>query len=283
MAGATAARRSRTRPAHRSPTASCSRRSKTLRIHRRLLPHQARERSGIPGQRHDSARGGGLPSRPDERRSAGRHQFGALPADAQPGGAQSATDLSNPTASLRCWCCPSTRPSTVPRASTSTAIIGGKPAARQLSTSTRLHGRHTHNIQLAADDPVDNELTDLYYYVIPRNKANYSVAWTHRQIHDHGAWLAHRRTAELRRHQAARTHVGLQRVDQLPLHAATDGEPYRRQPHGYEARPRYHVDDLPLLRQRWFSPIGRAYFVEVSYRFGGKPVSRNPAQPCAGF
>src|SRR5262249_6290925 len=35
-----------------------------------------------------------------------------------------------------------------------------------------------HDIQLAPDDPVDNELTDLYYYVIPRTKANYSVAWT---------------------------------------------------------------------------------------------------------
>jgi iron complex outermembrane receptor protein len=36
----------------------------------------------------------------------------------------------------------------------------------------------THTIQLFPGDPVDNELTDWYYYVIPRNKASYSAAWS---------------------------------------------------------------------------------------------------------
>jgi len=36
----------------------------------------------------------------------------------------------------------------------------------------------THTIQLHSGDAADNELTDYYYYVIPRYKASYSVAWT---------------------------------------------------------------------------------------------------------
>src|SRR6185503_8915687 len=35
----------------------------------------------------------------------------------------------------------------------------------------------THDIQLFKGDPVVDELTDYYDYVIPRNKANYSVTW----------------------------------------------------------------------------------------------------------
>jgi outer membrane receptor protein involved in Fe transport len=36
----------------------------------------------------------------------------------------------------------------------------------------------THSIQLHAGDAVDNELTDYYYYVIPRYKATYGASWT---------------------------------------------------------------------------------------------------------
>ena len=27
----------------------------------------------------------------------------------------------------------------------------------------------------------------------------------------------------------------------------------------------------PYYTRSWFSPVGRAYFLEVSYKFGGKP------------
>src|SRR5262249_34343849 len=36
----------------------------------------------------------------------------------------------------------------------------------------------THTIQQFAGDPLDDELTDYFFYVIPKNKGNASVAWT---------------------------------------------------------------------------------------------------------
>ena len=125
-----------------------------------------------------------------------------------------------------------------------------------------------HDIQLAPDVPVDNELTDLYYYVIPRTKANYSAAWTLDKF-----------TATI---------FGT-RLGGLPNY---DGDKRLGPTFVYNASLNYRfsdqwqasliVDNLkdskpgrdsswtsyPYYASRWFSPVGRAYFAEVTYRFG---------------
>jgi iron complex outermembrane recepter protein len=51
-------------------------------------------------------------------------------------------------------------------------------AAGRFDLRASLTDVFTHTIQFHSGDAVDNELTDYYYYVIPRYKATYSVAWT---------------------------------------------------------------------------------------------------------
>ncbi len=125
-----------------------------------------------------------------------------------------------------------------------------------------------HDVQLAADDPVDNELTDLYYYVIPRTKANYSVAWSIDKF-----------TA---------TVFGT-RIGGLPNY---DGDKRLGPTFLYNASLNYRVSDqwqaslvvdnlkdskpgrdpswisYPYYTRSWFGPVGRAYFLEVNYKFG---------------
>lgn len=129
----------------------------------------------------------------------------------------------------------------------------------------------THTIQLSPDSPVDNELTDLYYYVIPRSKANYSVAWTYGKLTTtlYGARLG-----------GLPNYDGTQRLGPTFLYNATFN--YRFNP---RATASFIVDNLfdskpgkdntwtsyPYYASRWFSPIGRAYFLEFNYRFGGTP------------
>jgi len=128
-----------------------------------------------------------------------------------------------------------------------------------------------HEIQLAADDPVDNELTDLYYYVIPRTKANYSVAWS---IDKLTATIFGTRIGGLPNYD------GTQRLG--PTFMYNGSLNYRFNDHWQGS---LVVDNLkdskpgkdstwtsyPYYTRAWFSPVGRAYFAEVTYRFGGKP------------
>ncbi len=118
---------------------------------------------------------------------------------------------------------------------------------------------------------MDNELTDLYYYVIPRSKANYSVAWTYGKLTTtlYGARLG-----------GLPNYDGTQRLGPTFLYNATFN--YRFNP---RATASFIVDNLfdskpgkdntwtsyPYYASRWFSPIGRAYFLEFNYRFGGTP------------
>jgi iron complex outermembrane recepter protein len=127
----------------------------------------------------------------------------------------------------------------------------------------------THTIQLAPDVPVDDELKDLYYYVIPRSKANYSVAWTLDKVTTtlYGARLG-----------GLPNYDGTQRLGPTFLYNASFN--YRFNP---RAALSFTVDNLfdskpgrdstwtsyPYYASRWFSPIGRAYFLDLTYRFGG--------------
>ena len=127
----------------------------------------------------------------------------------------------------------------------------------------------THKIQLFAGDPVVNELTDLYNYVIPRSKANYSVAWTLDQFTTtlYGARLG-----------GLPNYDGTQRLGPTFLYNASVN--YRFSPdaalslivdNAFDSKPGKDTTwtSYPYYARRWFSPVGRAYFVEFNYRFGG--------------
>ena len=127
----------------------------------------------------------------------------------------------------------------------------------------------SHTIQLSPDTPPDDELTDLYYYVIPRSKANYSVAWTY-----------HKLTATLygARLGGLPNYDGTKRLG--PTFLYNTSFDYRFSP---QMSASFIVDNLfdskpgkddtwtsyPYYASRWFSPVGRAYFLEFNYRFGG--------------
>jgi outer membrane receptor protein involved in Fe transport len=127
-----------------------------------------------------------------------------------------------------------------------------------------------HDIQLAPDVPVDNELTDLYYYVIPRTKANFSAAWT---LDKFTATLFGTRIGGLPNYD------GTKRLG--PTFMYNGSLDYRFNDHWNASLVVDNLKDskpgrdatwtsFPYYTRAWFSPIGRAYFLEVSYKFGGK-------------
>lgn len=127
----------------------------------------------------------------------------------------------------------------------------------------------THKVQLFKGDPTVNELTDLYDYVIPRSKASYSVAWTLGKFTTtvHGSRLG-----------GLPNYNGTQRLG--PTFVYNGSLNYRLTP---RASLTFVVDNLldtrpkrdetwtsyPYYSRSWFNSIGRAYFFEASYRFGG--------------
>jgi outer membrane receptor protein involved in Fe transport len=116
---------------------------------------------------------------------------------------------------------------------------------------------------------VVDELTDLYDYVIPRSKASYSVTWTLGKLTTtvHGSRLG-----------GLPDYNGTQRLGPTFVYNASLN--YRFTP---RASLTFVVDNLfdkkpapdstwtsyPYYSRSWFNPIGRAFFVEASYRFGG--------------
>ena len=128
----------------------------------------------------------------------------------------------------------------------------------------------THTIQLFAGDPVVNELTDWYDYVIPRTKASYSASWSLGPVTTtvHGSRLG-----------GLPNYDGTQRLGATSVYNASMN--YRIDPH---ATVTFIVDNLfdtkpyrdstwtsyPYYASRWFSPVGRAFFAEFNYHFGGK-------------
>ena len=125
----------------------------------------------------------------------------------------------------------------------------------------------THTIQLFAGDPVTDELTDLYDYVIPKNKASYAVSWSIRNLTAtvHGSRLG-----------GLPNYDGTERLGATAVYNASLN--YRFTP---EANLTLIVDNLfdtkpgkdstwtsyPYYASRWFSPVGREFFVQFNYHF----------------
>ena len=128
-----------------------------------------------------------------------------------------------------------------------------------------------HTIQLSTDQPVDDQLTDLYYYVIPKDKATYSAGWTLGKFNTtiHGNWLGgipnydgDKRLSPTQVYNASMTYQFTERgVFTFFVNNLFDEKPPRD--------PTW--TSYPYYSRNWFSPIGRAFFFEASYRFGGTP------------
>ncbi|HJP98012.1 MAG TPA: TonB-dependent receptor [Rhodanobacteraceae bacterium] len=126
-----------------------------------------------------------------------------------------------------------------------------------------------HTTQLSPDSPIENEMTDIYYYLIPRTKANASVTWN---IRDFTATLYGSRLGGIPNYD------GTQRLGPTFLYNATFG--YRVTPginvsltvdNLFDSRPPRDTTwtSYPYYSRNWFNAIGRAYFVEMSVKFGG--------------
>jgi len=126
-----------------------------------------------------------------------------------------------------------------------------------------------HRTQLSKDLPVDNEMTDIYYYLIPRTKANASVTWN---FHDFTATLYGSRLGGIPNYD------GTRRLAPTFMYNATLG--YRVTPNInvslivdnlFDARPPH--DDTwtsyPYYYLKWFDAVGRAYFLEMNVKLGG--------------
>ena len=126
-----------------------------------------------------------------------------------------------------------------------------------------------HKTKLSPDSPVDNELTDLYYWLIPRTKANASVTWNYR---DFTTTLYGSRLGGIPNYD------GTQRMGPTFLYNLTMG--YKVTPginvsltvdNLFDARPPRDTTwtSYPYYSRNWFSAVGRAYFVEMSMKLGG--------------
>ncbi|MBN8923400.1 MAG: TonB-dependent receptor [Rhodanobacter sp.] len=127
-----------------------------------------------------------------------------------------------------------------------------------------------HKTQLSADSPVENQLTDLYNYLIPRTKINASATWNFKDFTTtlYGARLG-----------GIPNYVGTQRLGPTFMYNLTMG--YRISP---TINVSLTVDNLfdkrpprdstwtawPYYYRAWFSPVGRAYFLNLSMKFGGR-------------
>lgn len=128
----------------------------------------------------------------------------------------------------------------------------------------------THTIQLFPGDPVVNELTDWYDYVIPRWKASYAVTWTLGPVSTtvHASLLGglpnYDGTERLGSTQVYNGSVTYRPTDRATItvnvNNLLDTRPARDQT----------WTSYPYYASRWFSPIGRAFFVQFGYNFGGK-------------
>ena len=127
----------------------------------------------------------------------------------------------------------------------------------------------THTIQLHPGDAVDNQLTDYYYYVIPRNKLNYSVAWNIGNLTStlHGSRLG-----------GLPNYDGTIRLGATEVYNASLN--YRFSPRAsvtlvvdnlFDTKPQRDPSwtSYPYYASRWFNPVGRTYFAQFSYRLGG--------------
>lgn len=126
----------------------------------------------------------------------------------------------------------------------------------------------THTIQLFAGDPVVNELNDYYDYVIPRYKASYSVAWAIGPVKTtvHGSTLG-----------GLPNYDGTERLGSTSLYNASVSYKLARGAtltlivdNLFDTRPQRDMSwtSYPYYASSWFSPIGRAFFLQANYHFG---------------
>jgi iron complex outermembrane recepter protein len=126
-----------------------------------------------------------------------------------------------------------------------------------------------HRTRLSPDSPVDNEMTDIYYYLIPRTKANASVTWT---FHDFTTTLYGSRMGGIPNYDGtlrlaptfnynATLSYNITRNFNLSLAIDNlfDTKP-RRDP-TWTSYPYYYIP--------WNNPVGRAFFLEASMKLGG--------------
>ena len=127
----------------------------------------------------------------------------------------------------------------------------------------------TNRIQQFPGDPFVNELSDYYTYVIPRSKANYSVAWNYGDFTTtlYGARLG-----------GIPNYDGDQRMGPTMLYNATLNYRYSKNvgvgvtvDNLFDSKPGRDNTwtSYPYYARRWFSPLGRALFVDLSVKFGG--------------
>ncbi|MGH8146494.1 MAG: TonB-dependent receptor domain-containing protein [Rhodanobacteraceae bacterium] len=126
-----------------------------------------------------------------------------------------------------------------------------------------------HETQLSPDSPVDDELTDLYYYLIPRTKANASVTW---RYHDFTTTLYGSRIGGLPNYDGTKRlsptymynfTMGYRVAPTVNVSLAIDNLFNARRPHD----PTW--TSYPYYDRAWFNPLGRAYYLSVDMRFGG--------------
>ncbi|HET9818784.1 MAG TPA: TonB-dependent receptor [Rhodanobacteraceae bacterium] len=127
-----------------------------------------------------------------------------------------------------------------------------------------------HKTKIAEGQPVEDELTDLYYYLIPRTRANASVTWNY---HDFNSTLFVSRlggipnysgTKRLSPTYLANLTLGYDIAPGLKVWLTIDNllDTKPQRPSDWTSYPYYY--------RAWFSPVGRAYYVHLDMKFGGK-------------
>ncbi|GAB2532497.1 TonB-dependent receptor domain-containing protein [Rhodanobacter koreensis] len=125
-----------------------------------------------------------------------------------------------------------------------------------------------HRTQLSPDSPVDNEMTDLYYYLIPRTKANASVTWTY---HDFRATLYGSRLGGIPNYDGTlrlaptfnyNLTLGYNITKNFNVSMVVDNL--------FDAKPRRDPTwtSYPYYYIPWNNPIGRAFFLEANMKLG---------------
>jgi iron complex outermembrane receptor protein len=127
----------------------------------------------------------------------------------------------------------------------------------------------THTIQLFPGDPVDNELADWEVYTLPRYKGSYSTTWNIGQVSAtlYGSLIgglpdfnADRRLPSTTRYNAT---VNYRFNDRGSVTFIVDNL--------FDSRPQQDPTwtSYPYYAHNWFDPIGRAFFVQLTYKMGG--------------
>jgi iron complex outermembrane receptor protein len=127
----------------------------------------------------------------------------------------------------------------------------------------------THRIQLYPGDPVDNELSDYYYYVIPRSKANYSVTWNYG---DFTTTIYGARLGGLPNYDGTqRLGPTMQYNGTLNYRLTKDVNVGLTIDNLFDSKPGRDAtwSSYPYYASRWFNPMGRSLFLDLNVKFGG--------------